>query len=294
MTKKKPVVAFVGQGYVGKTSADNFERRGFTVIRYALEPEYRGNKEKIKDADIVFIAVPTPTTPGGDQSRIVDASIPLARDGAIVVIKSTILPGTAKKLQKKHPNVILLSNPEFLSENTAREDTDHPFANVIGMTVTDAAHKKAAELVQTIIPRAPFKLICTSDEAEIYKYSHNISGYTQILTFNLMYDMAKHLGADWTPIQKAIEADPLIANRYSQPLHKSGRGAGGACFIKDFAAFSKHHHKLIKHKHASAFLKAAEKHNIALLSETNKDIELLHGVYGKKAVRGVKKSRKAR
>jgi UDP-glucose 6-dehydrogenase len=93
--------------------------------------------------------------------------------------------------------------------------------------------------------------------------------------------MAQHLGADWKPIQKAIEADPLISNRYAAPVHKSGRGAGGMCFIKDFAAFAKHHHKLIGHKQASLFMKAAEKHNIALLGETNKDIEILQAVYGK-------------
>ena len=278
---KKLVIGFVGQGYVGKTSADNFERRGFKVIRYALEEPYRANKHKIKDADVVFIAVPTPTTPKGFLSHIVEEAVSLARPGAIVVIKSTILPGTTARLQKKFSKVTLLHNPEFLSEKTAQKDTDEPFANVVGMPLKSAKHKKAAQLVQSIIPKAPFKLICSSSEAEIFKYSHNVSGYTQILTFNLLYDMAKHLGADWEPIQKAIEADPLVCNRYSNPIHKSGRGAGGACFIKDFAAFSLHHRKLIGHAHASAFMKAAEKHNIALLSETNKDIGLLEGVYGK-------------
>lgn len=290
MKTKKPVIGFVGQGYVGKTSADNFQRRGFKVIRYALEPEYRDNKDQIRNADIVFVCVPTPTTTKGFSAHIVDASIALARPGAIVVIKSTILPGTTVALQKKHPKVTLLNNPEFLSANTAVEDTEHPFANVVGMPIEDAKHRAAAKLVQSIIPKAPFKLICKSTEAEIYKYSHNVSGYTQILTFNLMYDMAKHFGVEWGPIQKAIEADPLICNRYAAPLHKSGRGAGGLCFIKDFAAFAKHHHKLVGHSHASAFMKAAEKHNIALLSETNKDIELLKKVYGASTVSSVKRT----
>lgn len=290
--QKKPMLAIVGQGFVGKATADNYERRGFTVIRYALEPEYVGNKHRVKEADIVIVAVPTPSTPKGQLAHIVEEAVSLARPGAVVVIKSTVVPGTTKHIQKKFPRVIVLHNPEFLSENTAREDTDHPFANVVGMPVKSAKHRRAAELVQSIIPRAPFKIICTSDEAEIYKYSHNVSGYTQILTFNLMYDMAQHLGADWAPIQKAIEADPLICNRYSNPMHKSGRGAGGACFIKDFAAFYRHHHKLIGHSTASAFMKAAEKHNIALLTETSKDIALLEGVYGKGKIASSRKSKK--
>lgn len=294
MASKKPIVGFVGQGFVGKATADNFEKRGFTVIRYALEEAYRGNKLKIKEADVVFVCVPTPTTTKGFLLHIVEEGISLARTGAVVVIKSTVLPGSTKELQKKFPKITLLSNPEFLSEKTAKEDTDNPFANIVGMPKKSAKHVEAAALVQSIIPSAPFKLTCSSDEAEIYKYSHNISGYTQILTFNLMYDMAKHLGADWTPIQKAIEADPLICNRYSNPIHKSGRGAGGACFIKDFAAFSRHHDKLIGHGHATAFMRAAEKHNIALLTETNKDIALLTGVYGAAAVKGSRTKTKSR
>ncbi len=284
MSSKKPVIGLVGHGFVGKATADNFAKRGFTVIRYALEAPYNANKEKIKEADVVFIAVPTPTTPKGHLTHIVEEAVSLVRPGAIAVIKSTVVPGTTSRIQKKYPKVIVLNNPEFLSEKTAQKDTDEPFVNVVGMPIKSAKHTKAAKLVQSIIPRAPFKMICASEEGEIYKYAHNISGYTQILTFNLMYDMAKHFKADWAIIQKAIEADPYIPTRYASPLHKSGRGAGGACFIKDFSAFAKTHQKLIGHTKASAFMKAAEAHNIALLAETDKDIALLEGVYGKPVV----------
>ncbi len=294
MSDSKPLVGYVGQGFVGKTSADNFEDRGYTVIRYALEEPYRANKEKIKEADVVFIAVPTPTTPKGFLLSIVEEAIKLARPGAIVVIKSTVLPGITKRLQKKNPKITLLCNPEFLSEKTAREDTDNPFINVVGMPIDDVAHRKAAEVVHGIIPRAPKKVTCSSDEAEIYKYSHNISGYTQILTFNLMYDMAKKLGASWAPIQESIEADPMVCNRYANPIHKSGRGAGGACFIKDFAAFARHHEALIKNVNATAFMKSAEKLNIGLLLNTKKDLNLLKGVYGEKVVAKKKAAKKGK
>jgi nucleotide sugar dehydrogenase len=294
MSTKKPVIGLVGQGFVGKNTADNFEDRGYTVIRYALEEQYRQNKDKIKEADVVIIAVPTPSTQNGIDTSIVEKSITLARPGAIVVIKSTIVPGTTVRLQKKYPKVTLLHNPEFLSEKTARQDTDSPFANVVGMPVKSAKHKKAAALVQSIVPTAPFKLICSSDEAEIYKYAHNVNGCMQILTFNLLYDIAQHLGADWKSIEEAIKADPYIPNRYSSPVHKSGRGAGGSCFIKDFSAFARHHHKLINHKKATAFMRAAEEHNIALLTETDKDIHILEGVYGKAVVAKARKAHKKR
>ena len=72
-----PKIGFIGQGWIGKNYADNFEQRGFEVARYGLEAEYNGNKEKIKNCDIVFIAVPTPTTPEGFDCGILKQVIKL-------------------------------------------------------------------------------------------------------------------------------------------------------------------------------------------------------------------------
>lgn len=277
-------MGFVGQGYVGGSYATNFEKRGFSVIRYSLEPQYINNKEAISTCDIVFVAVPTPTTPKGFDYSIVESALRLIGKGKIAVIKSTLLPGTTRMLQKKFPNIFVLCSPEFLSVATAQHDADNPFANTIGIPSSGAKHRAAAEAVHRILPNAPFSHICTSEEAEIIKYSHNISGYTQILTFNALYDMAQKLGANWAPIQNAINADPMISNRYSNPVHKSGRGAGGLCFIKDFAAFAKLYREHVGKKEGVEFLKAAEKKNIMLMLGTNKDIDLLEGVYGKQHI----------
>ncbi len=293
MAKKngKSTIGFVGHGYVGKSYADNFSERGFPVIRYALEEPYVANKEKIKECDIVFIAVPTPTTHKGFDASIVEEALTLLKPGAIALIKSTITPGTTRRLQKKFPKLILLFSPEFLSVATAAYDTGNPFATVIGMSVEGAKHREAAERVLKIMPKAPHQVICSSEEAEIYKYSHNVSGYMQILTFNLMYDMAQKHGCDWEKIQRAIEADPYIANRYSAPVHKSGRGAGGGCFIKDFAAFKQAYAQSVSDKEGVELLHAAEKKNLALMLSTNKDLNLIEGVYGQKALKKTKKSR---
>ena len=288
MAKKqgKPIIGFIGQGYVGKNYADDYEERGYSVIRYSLEPAYIKNKNKIRDCDIVFVAVWTPTTPKGFDSSIVESVLKLAKKGAIVVIKSTVIPGTTVRLQKKFPHLIVLFSPEFLSVGTAAEDARHPFSNILGLASDRAVHRAAAHKVLATLPKAPHELICKSGEAEIIKYSHNISGYTQIITFNMLYEVAKKLGSDWDVVHKALLADPYIPNRYSQPVHKSGRGAGGGCFIKDFAAFRDVYEKLMPKDVASiAALKAFEKKNIQLLTDTNKDLELLVGVYGPKVVK---------
>jgi len=98
----------------------------------------------------------------------------------------------------------------------------------------------------------------------------------------MMYELAQEFGVNWEVIEKAMQADPFIANRYAKPVHKSGRGAGGHCFIKDFAALSKLYKQKVGHVHGVATLAAMEKKNISLLKESQKDLDLLKGVYGNK------------
>ena len=279
--KKKPLIGFIGQGFIGKNYADDFMRRGYRVVRYALEEPYRKNKEKIRDCDIVFIAVPTPTTVRGFNARIVEKSIGLVGKGKIAVIKSTILPGTTVKLQKKNTGCTVLYSPEFLAEVTAAHDAAHPLSNIIGISASTPKHTAAARAVLKVLPRAPFILICSSTEAEIIKYTHNTSGYVQIVLFNMLYDLSKKMGGDWQRIHEAIKADPLICNRYAQPVHKSGRGAGGHCFIKDFAALRSLYGKISKDPEGVRALTAFEEKNKKLLRQSKKDLDLLEGVYGK-------------
>lgn len=281
---KKPLIGFIGQGFIGKNYADDFENRGFSVVRYALEAEYKENKEKIKDCDIVFIAVPTPTTPRGFNDEIVSGVLSLVGKGKIAVIKSTIVPGTTKKLQKTNPDIILLNSPEFLSESTAAKDAQNPFSNIVGIPINSEVYKEAAKKVHSTLPEAPYSLTCDSTESEIIKYTHNGSGYTQIIFFNLMYDLAKSLGVDWLVIEEAIQADPLVCNRYSKPFHKSGRGAGGNCFIKDIATLADFYSKEVADKEGNNFFKTIQDKNIKLLLSTNKDLELLKGVYGEQVI----------
>jgi len=291
----KPLIGFIGQGWIGRAYADNFEERGYSVVRYSLEKEYAGNKNKIQECDIVFIAVWTPTTPDGFDDSIIRSVLKLVGKGKIAVIKSTILPGTTENIQKDFPDVVLLYGPEFLSIASHVHDAAHPFANLVGMPVNDAKHLLAAERVKKVLPKAPFSQICSSTEAEIFKYSHNASGYMQIILFNIMYDLAKKLGANWDHVHRAILADPLISNRYAQPIHKTGRGAGGGCFIKDIAALKLHIKKhLPEDTLAHAVLEAAEQKNIELLTSTDKDLDLLEGVYGKPVVTRHKKAAKKR
>ncbi len=279
--KDKPLIGFIGQGFIGKNYADDFERRGYTCVRYSLEEPYVRNRDKVRECEIVFIAVPTPTTPAGfDYSPLVDALGKIG-NGKVAVIKSTIVPGTTRKLQKDFPDITVVYSPEFLSEATAAHDAAHPFSNIVGLTDETPKQKAIAERLHAILPPAPFAQTCSSTEAEIIKYSHNGNGYAMIMFFNLMFDLAHHHGCNWNVIRRALEADPMVSNSYIRPVHKSGRGAGGHCFIKDIAALRAEYDARIGNEAGTALFEALERKNIELLKATGKDLDLLEGVYGK-------------
>ena len=278
MSQSKQLIGFVGQGWIGKNYANDFEKRGFQTVRYSLEKPYL---EKIKDCDIVFIAVPTPTTLEGFDGHIVEEALTLVGRGKIAVIKSTVLPGTTTQFQEKYSILTIIYSPEFLSEATAEYDSAYPFSNIIGLSLDTPRHRTASDKLISVLPHAPFQLVCTSTEAEMIKYTHNVSGYVQIMFFNMMYDFTRTIGCDWSVIRQALIADPFVASQYSEPIHKSGRGAGGGCFIKDFASFKKlYTEKIPDDIHSHKILTALEDKNIELLTKSGKDLGLVKGVYG--------------
>jgi UDP-glucose 6-dehydrogenase len=315
-------IGFTGQGYIGKNYALDFERRGLNVVRYSKEEAYVGNKEKIASCDMVFIAVPTPTTQKGFDFSIVAEALKCVGNGQIAIIKSTLLPGTTEALQKKFPRIFIMHSPEFLREKTAEYDAAHPERNIIGMAKNTLEFRKKAELVISVLPKAPYLLICSAREAELIKYAGNCFLYTKVIYINLLFDLAKGLDCDWKVLAEALAHDPRIGKSHLNPIHQSGalgqesndiksgsrsksigsdgivrsagnvgsgggfgRGAGGNCFIKDFAAFAHLYSQITNDQKGKKILSALEDKNIELLMASGKDISLLEGVYGSKRIR---------
>ena len=273
-------IGFIGQGYIGKNYADDFERRGYSVVRYALEESYAANKEKIKDCGIVFIAVPTPTrAEGADVSTVRDV-LGLVAGGATAVIKSTIPPGTTQALQKLYPKVFILHNPEFLREAFAQYDVEHPDRNIIGMPIESPEYRRRAAELLSILPASKFDLVCDSHTAEFIKYTHNTLGYALVVFANVLYDLAQAQSVSWEPVKNSILNNPWYPEKYLDPVHRGGRGAGGSCFIKDFAALRALYEKTVGNPAGLALLKAYEKKNVELLRASGKDLDLLRNVYG--------------
>jgi nucleotide sugar dehydrogenase len=280
--KTKPTIGFIGQGWIGKNYADDFEARGYSVVRYAKEEPYTKNKDAIKTCDIVFIAVPTPTNEKGFDDSIVRGVVTLIGKGKSAVIKSTLLPGTTTALEQAYPDRYIFHSPEFLSVSTALHDAQFPERNIVGMAIDNAEYRqKAQEVLETMAP-APYNKICTALEAELIKYGRNTLGFVRVLMVNLLYDLAVKLGADWGAIEEAMSNDPLNGPRYMRVVHQGGRGAGGACFIKDFEAFSRMYKDKVGDPKGIEMLQGLIDKNIELLVKSHKDLELLRGVYGNK------------
>lgn len=276
-------IGFIGQGFVGKSTADDLQNRGYEVVRYSLEEEYKNNVEEISDCGIVFIGVPTPTTKEGFDDSIVKEVLALVSDGSIAVIKSTLIPGTTAKLQDLYKNKIVLFSPEFLSEKTAAYDAANPIMNILGLPVRSPDYFAAAEKVMDIMPTSKNNFIVSSQSAEILKYAHNLNGYMRVILSNLLFDVSEKTGADWDDVGKMMDSDVMMSPYYNYPVHKGGRGAGGNCFIKDMAAFRSMYEKVVPEDVLGlSVLKTLEDKNIDLLNKTGKDKHIVASVYNEK------------
>lgn len=288
-------LGFIGQGWIGKNLADHFQERGFNTVRYALTPRHLSNKEAVRHCRIVFIAVPTPTTPEGFDYSAVRSVLGLVGTGNIAVIKSTLLPGTTDRLQDEYSNIIIIHAPEFLREVSAREDVDEPQRNILGIPGSrydDPRFKAAAQLVLSVLPAAAHTAVMTATEAETVKYATNNFLYSKVIFMNVLYEFAAASGARFDIVAESLAADSRIGASHMQPIHqyghlgtaKSARGAGGHCFLKDFAAFTRLYRETLPAEGRSiAFLQAIEAKNIELLKKTEKDSDLLKNVYGETA-----------
>lgn len=302
---KNAKIGFIGQGWIGKNYADNFEQRGYNIVRYGLEDEHKNNGDEIAKCEMVFIAVPTPSTPEGFNDNILRAVIKKVGNGKIAVIKSTLLPGTTEEIQKENPEIFVFHSPEFLSEATATHDAAHPNRNIVGCAVDNNEYKEKAKLILSVLPKAPFEQICKAKDAELIKYGGNNWFYFKIVFVNMLYDLALKNGCDYDVIREGMSADPRVGYSHLIPIHKSGtpggdafheqaeedkdgsRGAGGHCFIKDFAAFREIYEKTVGDEKGVTLLKAMEAKNIDLLVSTGKDLDLLEGVYGKDIIKKI-------
>jgi UDPglucose 6-dehydrogenase len=200
----------------------------------------------------------------------------LVGDSKTAVIKSTLKVGTTDKMQKLYPNKFIIHSPEFLTEVTAAHDAKHPNRNIVGYTKKS---KCKANLVLSIMAKAPMNKAIPCKEAELLKYAGNIWFYMKVVTINTIADLCLKNKVDYETIKECLKGDPRVGDTHLDVLHKKGRGAGGHCFIKDFSCFKEMHKDANSGKLILDLLTAAEKYNNKLLISSKKDLDILSEVY---------------
>jgi len=235
MFKRFTKVGVVGVGMVGGAMQRYFEKKqGLELFLYD-KGKGLGSIEDINKAEIVFICVPTPYLKDGKgfDLSFVEETLSWLIGDKVVVIKSTVLPGTTEMLQKKYPQFKVLMNPEFLTEETADQDMRYPDRQIVGYT--EQSHMVAGDVMQ-LLPLAPFERILPSTEAEMVKYFGNTWFSVKVSFANQMYDLCQKLGVDYDRMVEGAAADKRIGRTHLNIFHKGARGYGGKCLPKDTKA----------------------------------------------------------
>ena len=200
--------------------------------------------DAIKDAQIIFMALPTP--PGGDGAADLSYILGAAKDISkliteykIIVNKSTVPVGTADKVKAVFTDntsieVDVVSNPEFLREGVAVDDFMKPDRVVLG-TRSEKAKKIMAELYGPYVRQGNPILFMDERSSELTKYAANSFLATKITFMNEIANLCELVGADVDAVRKGIGSDDRIGKRFLFP----GVGYGGSCFPKDVQALVK-------------------------------------------------------
>lgn len=234
---KKIKIGVVGEGFVGNAVKKGFESKGFAVRAYDKFKESR-RFEDVAACDFVFICVPTLSKEDGSiDLSIVDqvmGRLAKVHSQGIIIIKSTVVPGTAQSYQNKYPSLRIVSNPEFLDARTAEYDFLHSDKIIIGYTAGNKpAAEKVAELYQDF--KAPIKIV-KSEEAEMVKYMVNAYYFARVVFANEIYDICQALDIDYEKVRECFELDKRVAPGHFDVFHGGYRGVGGACLPKDLEA----------------------------------------------------------
>jgi len=256
---RKYKIGIIGLGMVGTPLKKYFEKQGLkrekSLFCFDVDSK-KGYNDDIDKAEIIFVCLPTPRKPNGscDISLIDSVVKKFHNKKKVLVIKSTIEPGTVARLQKKYDCPILF-NPEFLTESRAWEDFIKPDRQIIGYTDKSISHSAN---VLGLLPQGFFTspgslgtydfVRLTSSEAEMGKYAGNVFGAMKVTYGNILADFCEALEevlkkekikqrVDYNHVRKALAHDSRIGDAWLNVNYGKYRGFGGYCFPKDTAAF---------------------------------------------------------
>ena len=236
-------IGIIGQGFVGNAVYNKFKNY-YNVLTFDLDKTLCNSSfEKInKDCKYIFVCLPTPMNIDGScyTGIVEDLLIKLDKhskefpQSKIVVVKSTIPPGTTKKWNDKFDNLSVVFNPEFLTEANAIKDYENQNRIILGGPKNETLQLNS--IFSKVFPTA--KIINTnSTDAEMVKYTTNSFLAMKVSFANEIYQICKKVNADYDKvIQSTIQDDRLGTSHWKVPGPDGDFGYGGHCFPKDINA----------------------------------------------------------
>ena len=238
-------IGIIGRGFVG--SAVEF---GFSPQTGCDADVKVYDKDKSKsihslsetlESDFIFVSVPTPSN--SDDSINLDIVYSAFdemnqrnnRNDNVFLLRSTVTPGTTRKLQEAYPNLNIVFNPEFLTERSARFDFVNQSRFILGGDEHNV--EKVSKLYRWRFGKTISIIQTNYETAEMIKYMNNCFFATKVSFLNEMYQIADKCGANWEDALEGFVRDGRIGHSHLSVPGPDGKfGFGGSCFPKDVRA----------------------------------------------------------
>ena len=240
-------IGIIGKGFVGGAVAAGFSAStGFesSIKVYDIDPKKSIDslEATVNESEFLFVSVPTPASSNGSINlqpleTCLEQINNVLNNGhsPIVLIRSTIIPGSSRSFQEMFPNLRIVFNPEFLTERNALFDFISQQRFILG-----GESKNVSRVRDLLIARfgVTTNIIETSYEsAELIKYMCNTFFATKVSFMNEMFLISEAINADWEMVREGFLRDGRVGVSHTNvPGHDGKLGFGGHCFPKDIQA----------------------------------------------------------
>jgi len=232
-------IGVIGFGFIGRALVHGFYLHNNIKIYDKYDNQYNTLEDTVNNSDFIFVGVPTPMNDDGSQNLLnmddaIKNIVEVTASRKIIILKSTIVPGTTRRYSEKYKDHDFVFNPEFLTERAAKLDFINSARIILG------GNKNITAMVEKLY-KARFTHTpiyhTTWEGAELSKYMANSFFAIKISFLNEMYDIAEYIGVPYEDLKNMWLADCRIGNSHTNvPGHDGLRGYGGKCFPKDVKA----------------------------------------------------------
>ena len=241
--KKTASIGIIGKGFVGTAVAHGFSHQtgyGADIKIYDIDPEKTQNslEETVNNSEFIFLSVPTPADKNGFndlsivKKALSDINEVSTHPDNIILVRSTVVPGTTRTLQNEFPKLRIIFNPEFLTERSASFDFINQTRVVLG------GEKKYTNRVKYLYKNrfGDFLPVLETnfETAEMIKYMNNLFFATKVSFLNEMKLLGDKVGVDWSDAVEGFILDGRIGHSHLAVPGPDGKfGFGGSCFGKE-------------------------------------------------------------